>query len=100
MYPGHNRGDQLCLNMTSSDQQVSIVTGETHDSFGKRAMSATLPVGRHAQHHARNCHRTWQQVNVSAGDITKTERLVIQRQESSRLFARSPPTLVGGLRAS
>jgi hypothetical protein len=83
MYPNPNRGDQLFLNMTSFDQRVSIVTVDIYDSFGKRAMSATLPVQDGMLNTVLDLSPDMAaglyMVNVSAGEITRTERLVIQR---------------------
>ena len=83
MYPNPNRGDQLFLNMSGLDATVSIVTVEIFDGLGKRAMTATLPVQDGMLNTALaltpDMAAGLYMVHVTAGDITKTERLVIQR---------------------
>jgi len=83
MYPNPNRGDQLFLNMSGLNAAVSIVTVEIYDGFGKRALTATLPVQdgflNTALELSPDMAAGLYMVNVTAGDITKTERLVIQR---------------------
>ncbi len=56
---------------------------DVFDSFGKRAMTATLPVQdgylNTALELAPDMAAGLYMVNVTAGDNTRTERLVIQR---------------------
>lgn len=83
MYPNPNRGDQLFLNMSGIDEEVSIVTMDIFDLFGKRAMSATLPVQdgslNTALELAPEMAAGMYLVTLTAGERTRTERLVIQR---------------------
>ena len=83
MYPNPNRGDQLFLNMTRFDETVSIVTVDIYDTFGKRVMTSNLPVQDGTLNTVLELSTDMAaglyMVNVTAGEITKTERLVIQR---------------------
>ena len=83
MYPNPNRGDQLFVNMTGFDVTVGLVTVEIHDGFGKRAVTATLPVQDGTLNTAlalpTDMAAGLYMVHVTAGELTKTERLVIQR---------------------
>ena len=83
MYPNPNRGDRLFVNMSGFDATVNIVTVEIYDGFGKRVMTATLPVQdgflNTALELSPDMAAGLYMVNVTAGNITRTERLVIQR---------------------
>jgi len=83
MYPNPNRGDQLFMNMSGFDTTVGIVTVEIFDGFGKRSMTATLPVQNGMLNTALELTPDMAaglyMVHVTAGDITTTERLMIQR---------------------
>jgi hypothetical protein len=82
MYPNPNRGDQLFLNMSSFSQTVSLVTVDIYDGFGKRVMTNTLPVQDGFLNTVLDLSTDMAaglyMVNVTAGDITRTERLLIQ----------------------
>jgi hypothetical protein len=79
MYPNPNRGDQLFVNMSGFDATVGIVTVEMYDGFGKRVMTAALPVQDGFLNTALDLAAGLYMVNVTAGNSTRTERLVIQR---------------------
>ena len=83
MYPNPNRGDQLFVNMSGFATTVGIVTVEMYDGFGKRAMTATLPVQdgflNTVLELSPDMAAGLYMVHVTAGDVTNTERLMIQR---------------------
>ncbi len=83
MFPNPNRGDQLFLNMRRFDTTVGIVTVDIHDIYGKRAMATTLPVQDGYLNTSLiltpDMAAGLYLVTVTAGETTRTERLVIQR---------------------
>ncbi len=82
MYPNPNRGDQLFLNMIV-DATLGIVTVDIYDGFGKRVMASNLPVQDGFLNTVLNLSTDMAaglyMVNITAGETTRTERLVIQR---------------------
>ncbi|MBL7983480.1 MAG: T9SS type A sorting domain-containing protein, partial [Flavobacteriales bacterium] len=83
MYPNPNNGGELFFNMSKLDASVNTVSLDIFDTFGKRAMTATLPVQdglvsdviELGSHMAAGLYM----VNITAGTTVTTERLVIQR---------------------
>jgi len=83
MWPNPNRGDQLYLSMNAFDAPVEQVTVDIIDMFGKRVMSATIPVSGNALNSMLQLDDQLASglylVNLTAGERTITKRLVIQR---------------------
>jgi len=84
MYPNPNRGEQLFVSLSNITADVNVVTVDLYDMFGKRVLTATLPVqDGQLQNNAialdREIAAGLYLVNVTAGGYTTTERLVIQR---------------------
>ena len=84
LYPNPNRGEQLFVSLTNIAADVNVVTVDLFDMFGKRVMTATLPVQDGLLQNntidiSRDLAAGLYMVNVTAGDYTTTERLVIQR---------------------
>jgi len=83
MWPNPNRGDQLYLSMSTFDVPVEQVTVDIIDMFGKRVMSATIPVSGGALNSMLQLRDQLASglylVNLTAGEQTITKRLVIQR---------------------
>ena len=84
LYPNPNRGEQLFVNLTDIAADVNLVTVDIYDSFGKRVHTATLPVQdgllqQNTLDLRADLAAGLYLVNVTAGDFTTTERLVIQR---------------------
>jgi hypothetical protein len=82
-YPNPNRGDQVFLNVSGVPEGVLHVTVDLYDSFGKRVASATLPVQNgvlmnQAVALAPDLAAGLYMLNVTAGDRTLTDRLVVQ----------------------
>ena len=84
LYPNPNRGEQLFVSLTNIAADVNVVTVDLFDMFGKRVMTATLPVQDGLLQNntidiSRDLAAGLYMVNVTAGGYTTTERLVIQR---------------------
>ncbi len=84
MWPNPNRGDQLFVRLTHIDATVQVVTIDLFDQYGKRVRTATLPVqDGELQYNAialqQDLATGLYLVSVTAGDLTFTERLVVQR---------------------
>ncbi|MBL8009985.1 MAG: T9SS type A sorting domain-containing protein, partial [Flavobacteriales bacterium] len=83
MYPNPNRGDQVVLNITDLPESEVLVTVDIVDVFGKRVMSVT----EGAQNGSLNLVLALDNslasgmytVQVTAGEQTFTERLVINK---------------------
>jgi len=82
MYPNPNGGEQLYLNITSVEQDVHTVTVDLYDLTGKRVGSRILPVNEgfvRSTLDLSDLNSGMYMVNVTAGEKTFTERLVIQK---------------------
>lgn len=83
MYPNPNHGDQLFLKLTGLDETVNLVSVDIYDSFGKRVITASLPAQGGVVNTVLELNSDMAaglyMVNITAGDHTRTERLVIQR---------------------
>ncbi len=82
MYPNPNNGDQLFINMSELGDNVSIVTMDMFDIFGKKVMSRTFAAQEGTMNTVIDLDDSMAaglyMVNITAGDATRTERLVIQ----------------------
>ncbi|MBL7952017.1 MAG: T9SS type A sorting domain-containing protein [Flavobacteriales bacterium] len=82
MYPNPNRGDQLFLSLSKVADGVNTVSVDLYDMTGKRAMARTIAVqdGFVNTPLALNGDLAGgvYLVNITAGDKTYTQRLVIQ----------------------
>jgi hypothetical protein len=82
MFPNPNRGDVLTFSLSAIEEGVNTVTVDIYDLFGKRVSARTVAVA------GSNVNTTLDLngelaagmylVNITAGDTTYTERLVIQ----------------------
>jgi hypothetical protein len=83
MYPNPNRGEQLFLSLNGFDLSVNTVTVDIYDAVGQRVLSNIIPVDGGTMNTAMDLRSDiaagLYMVNITAGNITKTERLVIQR---------------------
>ncbi|HQW05837.1 MAG TPA: T9SS type A sorting domain-containing protein [Flavobacteriales bacterium] len=83
MYPNPNRGEQLFINLTEVDADVHTVSVDIYDMTGKRVTARTIAV----QDGFVNANIDLNNdlagglyvVNITAGEKTYTERLVIQQ---------------------
>ncbi|HPF91444.1 MAG TPA: GEVED domain-containing protein, partial [Flavobacteriales bacterium] len=82
MYPNPNRGDQLFLNLSKVQEGVNTVNVDVYDLTGKRVMARTIAVqdGFVKTNLELNGDLSggMYMVNITSGDKTYTERLVIQ----------------------
>jgi len=82
MYPNPNRGDQLFVNLSKVQEGVNTVNVDVYDLTGKRVMARTIAVqdGFVKTNLDLNGDLSggMYMVNITAGDKTYTERLVIQ----------------------
>jgi hypothetical protein len=82
MYPNPNRGDQLFLSLSKVEAGVHTVSVDIFDLTGKRAMARTIPVqdGFLKTNLDLNGDLAtgMYMVNITAGEKTYTQRLVIQ----------------------
>jgi hypothetical protein len=81
MWPNPNRGDQLYVTMTGIDASVTEVSVEVNDLFGKRVIGETVVTGGGDLNHVMELGGIASgvyTVTVTAGDVIKTQRLVIQ----------------------
>ncbi|MBL7951694.1 MAG: T9SS type A sorting domain-containing protein [Flavobacteriales bacterium] len=82
MYPNPNRGDQLFLSLTKVEGDVNTVSMDVFDMTGKRVMARTIAVQDGFLQTAVDLNGDlaggMYMVNITAGDKTYTERLVIQ----------------------
>jgi hypothetical protein len=82
MYPNPNRGDQLFLSLSEVAADINTVTVDIFDLTGKRVMARTIAVqdGFVKTNMELNGDLSGglYMVNITAGDRTYTERLVIQ----------------------
>jgi hypothetical protein len=82
MYPNPNDGDQLFITLNDMDVNVSTVSMDVFDIFGKKVMSRTFAAQDGTMNNVidlkDNMASGLYVVNIIAGDVTRTERLVIQ----------------------
>jgi hypothetical protein len=82
MYPNPNRGDELFISLTEVAAGVQTASVDIYDMTGKRVAARTIAVqdGFVNQSMALNGDLSGglYMVNITAGDKTYTERLVIQ----------------------
>ncbi|MCB0767939.1 MAG: T9SS type A sorting domain-containing protein, partial [Flavobacteriales bacterium] len=82
MYPNPNRGDQLFVSLSSVEEGVNTVSVDIYDLAGKRVAARTIAVqdGFVKTNLELNGDLAGGMylVNITAGDKTYTERLVIQ----------------------
>lgn len=82
MYPNPNRGDQLMVSMTELGTEVGTVTMDIFDMTGKRVSARTIIaqdgyVNQSVELNGELAAGLYI-VNLTAGDKTFSERLVIQ----------------------
>ena len=82
LHPNPNRGDQLYLRVSSVEEGVTTVSVDIYDLTGKRVAARTIAVqdGFVKTNLELNGELAggMYMVNITAGDKTYTERLVIQ----------------------
>ncbi len=83
MYPNPNRGDQLYINLSAVDADVNTVSVDIYDLTGKRISARTIAVQDGFLNTVLDLNGEiasgMYMVNITAGDKTYTERLVIQK---------------------
>ncbi|MBK7103488.1 MAG: T9SS type A sorting domain-containing protein [Flavobacteriales bacterium] len=83
MYPNPNRGDQLYINLSAVDADVNTVSVDIYDLTGKRISARTIAVQDGFLNTVLDLNGEiasgLYMVNITAGDKTYTERLVIQK---------------------
>jgi hypothetical protein len=83
MYPNPNRGDQLFISLTELAPEVNTVSVDIYDLTGKRVTARTIAVADGFINTALDLNGDvasgLYMVNITAGDKTYTERLVIQK---------------------
>jgi hypothetical protein len=83
MYPNPNRGDQLFLSISEVDADVTTISVDIFDLTGKRVSASTIAVQDGFVNTAfalnGDLASGLYMVNITAGDKTYTERLVIQK---------------------
>jgi len=82
MYPNPNRGDQLFLSVSRMEDGVSTVSVDIFDMTGKRVVASTIAVqdgfiNTNLELNSELAAGLYM-VNVTAGNMSYTERLVIQ----------------------
>ncbi|MEO8588003.1 MAG: T9SS type A sorting domain-containing protein, partial [Flavobacteriales bacterium] len=90
MYPNPNRGDQLYLSFDVVEEGVITMSVDIYDLFGKRVISRSIAVQGSSSRDGGNgfvntvldlngtLTSGMYLVNITAGDVLYTERLVIQ----------------------
>ncbi|MBK7384708.1 MAG: T9SS type A sorting domain-containing protein [Flavobacteriales bacterium] len=88
MYPNPNRGDQLFLSLDAIEEGVNTVSVDIYDTFGKRVSARTLQVQSLGFGSEGFINTVLElngelatglyMVNITVGDTSWTERLVIQ----------------------
>jgi hypothetical protein len=83
MYPNPNNGEQLFINLTELAPELSTVSVDIYDLTGKRITARTIAVQDGYINTALDLNGDvasgLYMVNITAGDKTYTERLVIQK---------------------
>ena len=82
LYPNPNRGDQLFIDLHEIDQTVTTVSVDIYDAFGRRVMARTIPAQDGFLNTILDLDGQMSAgvyvVNITAGEASFTERLVIQ----------------------
>ena len=81
MYPNPNRGDQLYIGLENIADGVNTVSVDIYDTFGKRVSARTIAVADGFINTVLELNELaagMYMVNITAGDNTYNERLVIQ----------------------
>ena len=82
LYPNPNRGDQITLMVNAIKEGVNTVSVDIYDTFGKRVSARTLAVQDGFVNTIMDLNGElaagMYMVNITAGDATYTQRLVIQ----------------------
>ena len=82
LYPNPNNGEQLFLSIDMVKEGVEKVSVDIHDSFGKRVSASTIAVNEGFVNTTLDLNGGLAAglyiVNITAGDVTYTERLVVQ----------------------
>ena len=82
MYPNHNRGDQVMLSLDAVEEGVRTVSVDIYYAFGKRVDARTIAVQDNFLNTMIDLNGAFAAgmytVNITAGETTYTERLVIQ----------------------
>jgi hypothetical protein len=83
MYPNPNNGEQLFINLTELAPELNTVSVDIYDLTGKRITARTIAVQDGYINTALDLNGDvasgLYMVNITAGDKTYTERLVIQK---------------------
>ncbi len=82
MFPNPNRGDQVMLSLDAVEEGVNTVSVDIYDVFGKRVDARTIAVQDNFLNTMIDLNGAFAAgmytVNITAGETTYTERLVIQ----------------------
>ena len=82
MYPNPNRGEQLFISINNLDNGVETVSMDIFDMTGKRVSARTISAQEGSMNQAVELNGDLAAglylVNITAGDKTFSERLVIQ----------------------
>ena len=83
MYPNPNNGDQLTISLTEVARDVRTVSVDIYDLAGKRVSARTIAVSdgfvkTNIDLHDELANGLYM-VNITAGEKTYNERLVIQK---------------------
>ena len=82
MYPNPNRGDQLYLSLENVAAEVGTLNVDIYDAFGKRVSARTIAVNAGFVNTVLELNGELASglytVNITAGELTYTERLIIQ----------------------
>ncbi len=83
MYPNPNRGEQLFINLRGFSEEVNEVGVEIYDGFGKRVVNRMVPAQDGYMNTTLELDHDFAagiyMVHLTAGELVRTERLVIQR---------------------
>ncbi|MBK9626529.1 MAG: T9SS type A sorting domain-containing protein [Flavobacteriales bacterium] len=82
LYPNPNNSEQLFISLTEVGADVNTVSVDIYDLMGKRVTARTIAVADGFVNSAMDVHAIasgMYMVNITVGEKTYTERLVIQR---------------------
>jgi len=83
MYPNPNNGEQLMLSLTNVERGVSTLNVDIYDLTGKRVVARSIAIQDGYVNSSLDLNRELRSgvymVNITAGSMTYTERLVIQQ---------------------
>ena len=83
LYPNPNNGDQLFINLTEVSADVNTVSVDIYDLAGKRVSARTIVVSDGLVNTSIDINgelaNGLYMVNITAGEKTYNERLVIQK---------------------